>query len=456
MKRAGQLWPGIMERENWVRAYHQAARGKRWKVEVRRFGARLDERIDEIREAITARHFPVGKCHVFKVYDPKERTIHAASFEERVFHHALMNSCEAVLERHSVYHSYACRRGKGRLAGIEAAQKAARLAGGWYLKLDIRRYFESIPQGLLLERVGRLFKDREVLYWLERIIGSHRGAEGIGLPIGSLTSQHLANFYLADLDRFCQGLGGVRSYVRYMDDFVCWADSKADLLKAGRDIKAFVEHRLGLRLKHEPAPQPIARGMDFLGYRLFAGHRQLSRRSKVRYRRKLGLLADLHERGGISEGGLQQRLTSLTAFVLPTQSQGFRTRVLQKMGSAVIGHEPGEPGRQLEQQRQQLPGREPEQQQPGQPEQQSGLPRAPQLRPETPEGVALSSRELNRPPSRSQPRKGGDKRRNHPPGAGSAATAGTNVPGGMTFAEAPGQGPTEPAPRPSIQPKPNL
>jgi hypothetical protein len=214
-----------------------------------------------------------------------------------------------------------------------------------------------------------------------------------------------------------------------MDDFVCWADSKADLLKAGRDIKAFVEHSLGLRLKHEPAPQPIARGMDFLGYRLFAGHRQLSRRSKVRYRRKLGLLADLHERGRISEGGLQQRLTSLTAFVLPTQSQGFRTRVLQKMGSAVIGHEPGEPGRQLEQQRQQLPRREPQQQQPDEHEQQHRVPHCPQLRPPGPDGRRLS-KGLNRPPSRSSGHRQDDETQEVPPDAGRPAEAGSKAPGG--------------------------
>ncbi len=335
MKRAGNLWPSIVERANLVRAFHQAARGKRRKLEVRRFERDLDANLEKLREQLLDRSFPTGRFHVFKVFDPKERTIHAARFPERVFHHALMNLCEPVLERQSVFHSYACRKGKGRLKGIEAAQKAAR-KHAWFLKLDIRKYFESIPHERLIGRLQRVFKDREVLYWLERII-RRRGretAEGEdriltnapthGLPIGSLTSQHLANFYLGPLDRLCQRLPGVTAYCRYMDDFVCWADDKASLLAAGCEIQRFVEEELGLTLKHPPCPQRTARGMDFLGYRIFPDHTALNRRSKLRYGRKLRLLERLHEDGRLPASGLQQRLTALTAFVLPGPSGSNR------------------------------------------------------------------------------------------------------------------------------------
>lgn len=163
MKRIGNLWPAVIERGNLVRAFHQAARGKRRKQEVRRFAEHLDENLDRLRQELEDRSFETGKFNVFKVFDPKERTIHAARFPERVFHHALMNLCEPVLERHSVFHSYACRKGKGRLQAIDAAKKAAR-RHEWQVKLDIRKYFESIPQERLISRLHRLFKDPEVLH----------------------------------------------------------------------------------------------------------------------------------------------------------------------------------------------------------------------------------------------------------------------------------------------------
>ena len=288
MKRIGNLWPAVIERGNLVRAFHQAARGKRHKVEVLRFARDLDGNLDRLREELENRTFETGKFNVFKVYDPKERTIHAARFPERVFHHALMNLCEPVLERQAVFHSYACRKGKGRLAAIVAAEKAAR-GGAWYLKLDIRKYFESIPQERLIGRLHRLFKDADILYWLEQILRGHRGGEqpswlfrspgfqpglsreaamagrmpafrdrlevcppfscecsraGRGLPIGSLTSQHLANFDLGPLDRFCQEHPAVNAYCRYMDDFVCWGDDKVAMIALGREIQQFVERQL--------------------------------------------------------------------------------------------------------------------------------------------------------------------------------------------------------------------
>lgn len=427
MKRVGNLWHQILERDNLARAFHQAARGKRQKIEVRRFAEKLDENLAQLRCELNDRRFEIGQYHVFEVHDPKQRTIHAARFPERVFHHALMNLCEPVLERQAVDHSYACRKGKGRMKAIEAAQKAAR-SGAWHLKLDIRKYFESIPQERLIGRLHRVFKDPEVLYWFEKILRGHRPQEGRGLPIGSLTSQHLANFYLGTLDRCCHALPGVNAYCRYMDDFVCWGAEKKDLLAAGRAIQALVEEELGLALKHPPCPQRSARGMDFLGYRIFPSHLELNRRSKVRYCRRLRLIQKLQERGDITETGVQHRLTALTAFVLPVRCWAFRHGVMRKFRSVAIGLEPDEPGRQLEQQREQLPRREPQQQQPGQHEQQHRLPHSPQLRPIR-DDLSMG---LNRPPSRSHPPSGCDKMRNRPPGAGSPTDVGSNAPGGHT------------------------
>lgn len=389
MKRVGNLWPAITERENLARAFHQAARGKRWKFEVRRFSENLDQRLDRLRDELLDRSFETGRFHVFEVHDPKRRTIHAAHFQERVFHHALMNLCEPVLEKQSIFHSYACRKGKGRLAAIGVAEKAAR-ACAWHLKLDIRKYFESVPHELLISRLHRVFKDPEVLYWLEKLLRGHRSDEGRGLPIGSLTSQHLADFYLGPLDRFCQGQQAMKAYCRYMDDFICWGDDKAAMVALGWEIQRYVEADLGLALKHPPSPQPTSHGMDFLGYRIFPHHTALNRRSKLRYRRRLTTLAKLHDRGVLNESQVQQRLTALTAFVLPASSHAFRRSVMENHWMTAIGHERGEPGRQLEQQREQLPRREPQQQQPVQHEQQHRFSCRPQLSPGESDGSLMS------------------------------------------------------------------
>jgi hypothetical protein len=432
VKRAGNLWPAVLARENLVDAFHKAARGKRRKIEVRGFSNDLDHELARMRGQLIDGSFEIGRFHVFKIHDPKERTIHAARFPERVFHHALMNVCEPFLDRRAIFHSYACRRGKGRLAATDTAAAAARRAS-WYLKLDIRKYFESIPHEPLLAAVSRVFKDPDLLYWFQRIVRGHRTEEGRGLPIGSLTSQHLANFHLAALDRLCTRHAATTAYVRYMDDFVCWSHDKDVLHELGRDIELLLSNRLGLDLKHPPCPQPTQQGMNFLGYRIYPDHVRLARRSKTRYIRRLRLLARLAHDGTLDEAEVQTRLTAATAFLLPARSCGFRRRAMAQVRSAVIGHEPGEPGRQLEQQREQLPRREPQQQQPDEHEQQHRVPGGPQLRPPGPDGSRLSEG-LNRPPSCSSGAYPDDETQDPPPGAGRPAEAGSKAPGGGTAA----------------------
>ena len=218
-----------------------------------------------------------------------------------------------------------------------------------------------------------------------------------------------------------------------MDDFICWSDDKDVLHELGRDIKLLVSNSLGLDLKHQPCPQPTKQGMNFLGYRIYPDHVRLARRSKTRYIRRLRLLARLAHDGTLDEAEVQTRLTAATAFLLPARSCGFRRRAMAQVRSAVIGHEPGEPGRQLEQQREQLPRREPQQQQPDKHEQQHRVPGGPQLRPPGLDDSSLSEG-LNRPPSCSSGAYPGDETQDRPPGAGMPAEAGSKAPGGGTTA----------------------
>ena len=94
----------------------------------------------------------------FTIHDPKERTICAAHFRERVMHHALMNVCEPALERAAIFDSYACRQGKGQLAEVRRAESYARQYG-WFLKMDVRKYslgYRVFPQELRMARRSKL------------------------------------------------------------------------------------------------------------------------------------------------------------------------------------------------------------------------------------------------------------------------------------------------------------
>jgi len=331
MKRVANLFESVLDRENLRSAVGKAMRGKRDRPEVVAYLQNLDHHLETMATELRAGTFPLGRFRQFIRFDPKERVITAPCFPERVLHHAVTNVCEPVFETGLIADTFACRAGKGRLAALVRAREfAGRFP--FFLKLDIRKYFDSVPHDRLLELLARQFKDRHLLDLFGRIVRAFRGGMGRGLPIGSLTSQHLANFYLGRFDRFAKETLRVRGYVRYMDDMALWAASKSELADALRRTDEFLRNDLRLTLKPTPYVNRVEHGMDFLGCRLYRGHMVLNRRSKRRFRRRLAWLERCHGSGLLSERQLQDRVTAMTAF---TRTPGlcswrFRQSVLQQ------------------------------------------------------------------------------------------------------------------------------
>lgn len=396
MTREGHIIEAIAMPDNLRAAFWQAAKGKRAKGDCRRFQEGLDVHLEGLRADLLSGQAPVGEYHFFRIHDPKPRLICAAAFRERVLQHAVMNVCEPVLERAAVFDSYACRKGKGRLAAVGRARRFARRFE-YFLKMDVRKYFDSVDHSVLIESLARKFKDAAVLELFERIIASYHTAPGKGLPIGNLTSQHFANFYLGAMDRYTKERLKRRGFVRYMDDCVVWGDSGRELRAVYSAVSAFACDHLKVEIKMPPIIGRTVHGMDFLGYRIYADKCRLARRSKTRFIQRLRRYEQAYLAGEWSELKLQQRVQALLAFVMKAQSDAFRRHVLRRFacvkptgvaprGSAWAGHgrgvvadglEPRDPRGQLEQQRPELPVGEPQQQQPGQQEQQHRVPRCP-------------------------------------------------------------------------------
>jgi hypothetical protein len=337
MKRVGRLFDAIVDRDNLRLGFLKACRGKRDRHVVYRFARGLERRLAEMADKLRQGTFPLGRCTQFLIHDPKERIITAPYFGERVLHHAIMNVCEPILDRWLIPDSYACRQGRGRIAALCRAQHFARRYP-FFLKLDIRKYFDSISHDRLLERLTRRFKDGRLLQLLGRIIWAFRGGLGRGLPIGSLTSQHFANYYLGWFDRFVKEELRLPGYVRYMDDMVLWAASTGFLQEALQAAQQFLKVELALECKPTPDLNRTAHGMDFLGCRIYPSHMTLNRRSRVRYARKLRRLERQFAEGTIESVELQQRATALTAFTQTAElsSWHFRTGLLQRL--AESGH----------------------------------------------------------------------------------------------------------------------
>lgn len=334
MKRAGHLYERIAEPENLRQAFIKAIRGKRGKAEVVAYAANLDEHLRRLRDELLSGAVPVGNYHYFTVHDPKEREICAASFPERVLHHAIMNICEPVLERYAIHDSYACRTGKGMHAAVRRAQEFTRQYM-WYLKLDIRKYFDSIHHATLAALLERRIKDPKVIALIQRIVNTYGAEAGRGLPIGNLLSQHLSNFYLGHLDHWAKESLRVAGYVRYMDDFVLWSSEKATLQAHLSSIRAFLQANLKLDLKDNVQLNRCARGIPFLGYRVFPGRVALGPRARRRFSRKLRGYENEWLRGDWSEADLARHMEALLSYVRFADSLAFRRAVVASYSQAA-------------------------------------------------------------------------------------------------------------------------
>ena len=329
MKRLGGVYDAIWHWDNLRLAFWRAAKAARSGQAVRKFEASLEKNLQILQNDLQNEQVTSSGFTRFIIHDPKERMITAPSFRDRVLHHAIMNVCEPHFERWLVYDSYACRKGKGRLAALQRATKHA-ARHSWFLKLDIRKYFESIPHDRLLAALESKFKDRRLLALYAKLIDDGQyDRKGVGLPIGSLLSQHLANFYLNPVDRLCLEQLGVQGYVRYMDDFVLWSDDGPQLRRAWLKLGCFVREDLGLELKSKAHMNRTEHGMDFCGFRILPGWRVLNRRSRRRWGSRLREIDNLKD-----EGIKQKRIQAIIAFANEGSSWQFRNRALARASTA--------------------------------------------------------------------------------------------------------------------------
>lgn len=280
------LFEKICEPHNIVEAYRRTRKGVSKKRDADEFVERLEHRILKLSDDLRAHRYNFGPYQVFRVRDPKERNIYVAPFPDRVAHHAINWYIEPILSKSFIKDSYACQKGKGNLAALQRLQRWLNGDPETYvLKMDIKRYFASVDRAILLAKVAKKIKDPDVFKTLEKLVytaPSDPGYEGIGLPIGNLTSQTFANVYLDTLDHFAKDKLGIKRYMRYVDDFLCLGPKRA-MHETRKVLKEFLGKWLKLTVDPEKDLVLHARnGVPFLGFVLRPNQRPRLRREAVK------------------------------------------------------------------------------------------------------------------------------------------------------------------------------
>ena len=260
-------WSSLISIDNLYLAYAKAQKGKQKRKEVAQFALRLESHLWQLQQELQTGTYIPGAYRQFQIYERKPRTISVAPFRDRVVHHALMNLLEPVFEHHMIPHSYACRFEKGVHKAVDQYQRWAKRYT-YVLKLDVSRYFPSIDHTLLKAKLAPLINEANIQRLAHQILEGSPETELTrrheffpnddlfssslrrkGLPIGNLTSQWFANWYLHDLDQWLtQSCGMNNAYLRYVDDLFLFHDLKSQLWQLAQDIDDRLQHQERLRL----------------------------------------------------------------------------------------------------------------------------------------------------------------------------------------------------------------
>lgn len=293
MKRTGNIYEKIADKENIRQAIVAASKGKKWRNAVKNVLSNIDFYVEKIHEILINKQYcpcKVKERDIFEGSRHKKRHITTIAFyPDQIIHWCVIRqiapyllkfsyvlSCGSVPDKGSIYASRFIKR------WLRRDYKKTKYCA----KLDIRHFYPSIKHDILLNLLKRKFKDKDLIDLLEKIIGHWQQSENRGLPIGFLTSQWFANFVLTPLDNFIKQKLKIVYYVRYMDDMILFSPNKRKLHKNVTAISEYLKH-IGLELKDNwQVFKTDSRPIDFLGFRFYRTHTTLRKALMLRISRK--------------------------------------------------------------------------------------------------------------------------------------------------------------------------
>jgi RNA-directed DNA polymerase len=316
VKRYANLWPKIVDLNNLKQAHGRARLGKKWQRAVRNVDDNLDRKAAELRELLNSGEYQTGDYSTRTIVERgKERVIHRLPYwPDRVVQHAAVQVLAPIWQASMIRHTYASIPGRGihDAAGTVRHQLRTDQAGTQYcLRMDIRKFYPSIPHKQMKELLRWRIKDPKVLHLLDGIVESISvTAPGIGIPIGNYLSQWFANIYLMPIDWQIKQELKVKYYHRYCDDLILLHCDK-DFLHEVRDaLTRELKERWALDVKGNWQAFPVAaRGVDFVGYRMFHEKTLLRKSTKTRMGARLSI-----ERSQRTPGQLHRALRSAPSY----------------------------------------------------------------------------------------------------------------------------------------------
>lgn len=321
MKVTRLLFEEMTSLEHIFLCWDQFKRGKRKRKDVQFFERHLEDNLFQLQQDLKFFQYSHSPYDQFYVTDPKQRHISKASVRDRVVHQIVYDTLTTVLDKKFIFHSLSSRLEKGTHVGIAHLHCMTRKISRngtrpcYALKMDIRRFFDSVDHSVLKQLLRNSIKDENVLKTTDMIIDSFKVGTGsigpVGIPLGNVTSQLFANVYLHELDHFVKHDLKEKYYLRYCDDFIILSNDKSHLETLIVSIREFLAENLRLELHPKKVTiRKLHQGIDFVGYVLFEKHMLVRTRSKQRMQKRLKAGYEKYLIGAVDAAPFDQMLQS--------------------------------------------------------------------------------------------------------------------------------------------------
>ena len=331
------LYAQLCSYENLELAYEKARKRKTFKRYVILFEENLKENLLQLRHELLSKTYRPQPLKTFILRDPKTRKISRSEFRDRVVHHAICNIIEPIFEKCFIYDSYANRAGKGTHQAIQRFDSFKRKVSknntkkAYVLKADIKQYFESVPHRTLLKILQKRIKDPDLLWLMSVILANNHSKEGLGMPLGNLTSQFLANVYLNELDQYVKHELRVKHYIRYVDDFAILDTSQEKLIELKGKINLFLKTKLALELHPEKSRIiPLQQGVHFLGVRIFPHLKLILKKNVRKFEKRFYRHASEYQDGGIPREYAVKSFQGWLAYIVHANTYKYRRHLVRE------------------------------------------------------------------------------------------------------------------------------
>lgn len=302
MKRKGFLYEELISIDNCKRAIIRAAKHKHKRRQVRTILDNIDLYAEDLSLRLQKLEFtsPYTKKIIKDGLSGKERELLIPKFyPDQCAHHAVMQLFIPIVKRTSYY--WSCANIPKR--GIDHASKKVERATikdkrtRYCLKLDIKKFYPSMPLDLLKARFRTIIKDEKFLNVLDSIVESVVE----GLPIGNYSSPWFAELYLQPIDRYILASDATKHYIRYADDMVIIGSNKRKLHRLKTELIAEV-NKIGLEIKHNMQVFKIqengkGRRIDFIGKCYGIGFTTVRKSRSLAFIRQSRKIKSLQDRG---------------------------------------------------------------------------------------------------------------------------------------------------------------